>query len=183
MSRSKGYKKFTVLLLIVCLPLCAALAAGAQNEPDALGGSTFTKSDRKFTGSYLVSVTPDGPQPPFRSLVSVHDGGTIQLTETTDFGVGNLPANGFNSPAHGAWEKTGPRELTARLLFFHYDAAGTLLTIVRVTNVWGFDHRADSFNGVFEAQVFAASQDPLDPSSVPIVTFTGTNSGRRIEVD
>lgn len=96
----------TAALLVV--PGRAALAQSAEG--------------RGIVGTWLVQVTLRNCQtgaplgPPFNSLVTFHDDGTIvEAAASTSF------APGQRSPAHGTWTRQGPRtyrqKMVALLLF------------------------------------------------------------------
>lgn len=163
------------VILALAMPIWASGDSGEITKGQALGN--------QVAGSYLLSFTPSSPLASFQGLVTISSDGTAILTETTDFGFGNPAVFGFNSPTHGAWKKTGKREIGTRMLFFNYSDDGTPEVIVRVETTWTFERRYDDFDGPFSLEVFTLSQDPLDPSETPVAVITGQMSGRRITVD
>ena len=165
-------------LFLVLLSVWLALPLAAQSD--------LTKSQalgHQVAGSYLLEFQPAPPLAPFQGLVTVSSDGTLVLTETTDFGFGNPAVFGFNSPTHGAWKKTDSRAINTRALFFNYGADGTPEVVVRVSASWDFARGFGSFEGPFTLDVFALTQDPLDPNEAPAAVISGTMSGRRITVD
>ncbi|RMH20175.1 MAG: hypothetical protein D6696_08810 [Acidobacteria bacterium] len=159
-------------LLIVSSTLLALAVTGsfAASSAAAPGG---------VAGSYLVDLTPS-VQPPFQGLMTIGNEGTLVLTNTSQFGAPDPATLGLNSTAHGSFRHAGGRRIDATLLFFDLEPDGDLELVVRIRGSWSFDPGFQKFSGPFSGAAFLPGQDPLDPDEVPVFTFGGTLSARRI---
>jgi hypothetical protein len=67
------------------------------------------------------------------------------------------------------------------LLVLIEDPAGTLLNYEKVVSELSID--GDEFSGPVAGYVYMPDQDPLDPEATPVVTLTGSATGRRIQAE
>ena len=168
--------RMTWLLGLICGTLITfVLFWGLQPAPrvEADGGNFR----RKVAGSFLADVDLEG-LPPLMALATLTAEGGLVATDTDDFGFG--VGFGFHSPKHGAWARTGSREITAPMLEFAYDPVGTLTTIFKLVFVVEFDSDFLVGVGVVTFDAFLPSQDPLDPEEEPVASGGGTVTFRRI---
>lgn len=104
MKRSRSLAPIALALLLLASPL-PALAQGYRAGPQALEGAwamSITLRDCA-TGAALG--------PPFRSLLTFHDGGTVSESPgTTQF------APGQRSSGHGVWYHAGGSTFVARIV-------------------------------------------------------------------
>lgn len=143
-------------------------------EPVALAQEDDVEFGKMVAGSYLGDA--DG----ITFIATLMADGTFIQTDATDFGQGDLLANGFNSPQHGAWTRTGPRETTVTHLQIAYDSNGALTGIVRISATGTWDENFEEGSGTYTFEVFAPDQDPLDPNATPVNAGEGTYTVRRI---
>lgn len=120
--------------------------------------------------------------PGFCNLVTMGADGTYTTTETNDYDVILPDGNGFESPQHGSWIRTGPRELTSAQLHFDFDRDGTLEQIVKVHVVGTFaaDFNSGYFEYSMEVYPVGSGLDPLTDDGYPV--GGGTFTGRRLRV-
>ena len=159
--------------------------------------------DAKIVGAYLAPVAvdfpPDFPIPGFDTLIVLHKDGTVESDFGFNFAKSDL-STGF-----GVWKKVrdgddqgrrGPRVIIRFLAFqTNEDEVPTIqdgfpLITGRITYTVEFDSDFQEFEGPFTNEIFCSNvafcgflQDPLDPAEIPLVTITGTVTGRRISID
>ena len=75
--------------------------------------------------------------------------------------------------AHGAWEKTGPRQITTNNVTFLHDPDGVLLFLMRIPGVFDFDADFATATSTFGAIGYLPTQDPLDPAEIPVWCTAG----------
>ena len=145
---------------------------GASNGGEGLGA--------RVAGSYLARVEHDG-FPVALALITLTRDGAFLSNDTSDQGAGGLVTK--DGPVQGAWKQSGPRQITAKTLYFAYDPDGIPLWIARTTGEFNFDRTFDSGAGTLTVERFHLDQDPLDPAAIPADQLHATMSARRITVD
>ena len=75
--------------------------------------------------------------------------------------------------AHGAWKKTGTREVTTNNIVYFNDADGVLQYVMRIPGVFTFDSGFKTATSTYTGIGYFASQDPLDPTEVPLWCTVG----------
>ncbi|MAG56315.1 MAG: hypothetical protein CMJ83_08505 [Planctomycetes bacterium] len=141
-----------------------------------------------MSGSYFVAIDLDGSPVglpasiPIQSLLGLHRGsfqrGTVTAADITDFG-GVAGFAGFDGSGHGAWRRTGYREVTLRYIALTFDAAGAPSGTQTIRAV--IDIQQGAGNGVATVEQFALGEDPLTGS--PLFTLSATVAVRRIGVN
>lgn len=76
-------------------------------------------------GSWVwLTRLPGGPAVP--ALVTLHQDGTVAVSDTSTFG--GLPGSTVRAtPLHGVWERTGPHSIGGTSLYLVFDATTNLL--------------------------------------------------------
>lgn len=75
--------------------------------------------------------------------------------------------------AHGAWEKTGQREVTTNNIVYFNDADGVLEYVMRIPGVFTFDSEYKTATSTYTGIGYFAAQDPLDPTEPPLWCTVG----------
>lgn len=121
--------------------------------------------NRTLVGSWDAVATFDGGgEAPF--LASFNRGGTWTSSGSS----------AGSSTAHGAWERTGPRQYSTKSKIFFYDANGDLSAIGESQSEIELSQDGTSYTGTFEATVSL-------PDGTVVATNSGTESATRITVD
>lgn len=170
-----------LILGVVCCSIGVAWHTWNQSPRDsaATGGGSHPLQNFAFglrvAGSWLIDW----------ELPTVGMSGQILSTTTADGTVTNTSSSdfddGFNSPEHGAWKRTGHRTLALRGVKFQYDDVGTLTGYLQGRTTLRLDPSFDEFSGEFMFDLFGPTDDPLE--SPPLASFPGTLTGRRIIVE
>ena len=124
-----------------------------------------------LTGSWLFTVTPEGPVPTFKALGTFNADGGLVITaqgDVTQFGV--------TTASHGAWRKTGDRRYSVTFRQIAYDFQGNFTGTLKVRSNVTLNHSSDKFSLVFQAEIF-------DPSGALIFSFGGVAQATRIKVE
>ena len=132
-------------------------------------GSTNNKI---IGGSWLETVTFNGPMPPLKSLVTFNADGTVLVADQGAVGS----ATAF-SAGHGSWSHAGGRSFnwtTVELLYATAD--GSLIGYLKVSGRYTVDETGNAYTGQFLATI-------LDPDGNVLFTGDGTNAGNRIQVE
>ena len=119
----------------------------------------------KIVGSWQATSTVDGSTDSAPLLATFGKDGTLVSTGPST----------ANSVAHGAWKKTGPRQFSATIVFFVYDANGNADLKVTTNDEYQVSQNGQTYTSVFEATL-----STLDGTVIGVVT--GTSSGTRINV-
>lgn len=112
---------------------------------------------------------------PNRVLVSVSADGTFVGTETDDF------VEGFGSPMHGTWMRSGPRDIEVVYMGFVYDESGELRWLYHATASGHYSHDFNSLSASYVYGIFYPEQDPMVED--PLITGGGTMRGRRLQFE
>ncbi len=110
-------------------------------------------------------------------LTTFHADGTYNSVDDND----QVPGN-WNTMTHGIWKRTGPLQLTLRQINHDFDANGALEFFVRTDLVGDFDPNLQGGTFAGSVELFAASQDPLDPNATPIARIPVTGTSQRMSV-
>ena len=132
-----------------------------------------------IAGTYLLRESVKDDDRVFLRLVTVMADGTWLSSHarqhSQEFGFTNQ---------QGGWHATGTHEITAKGIDFNYHPVGGDPTSV---NRIGFIMRLSTdfreVRGEMYGERYHLSQNPLNPDEIPIATFGGSFTGRRIMVD
>lgn len=129
---------------------------------------------QRVAGTYMGSFSLGHE---IRLLATLGADGTLVSTDSEDYSLGPVTGDLFDSPKHGAWERTGPREISATQLEFSYDPDGTLILTTRIRAVVSFvDATFNEADALFDLEIFTADQDVLDPEAMPITVVEGIST-------
>jgi hypothetical protein len=167
----KGSIVSNVVLFVFLVAVILAPQPLAQENDDF--GARFAGA-WLGSGSFSVDLGCDGS----------FDIGPIPFTDAHSFGVGgsHVVTNPGNPNSNlGTWQKTGPRQISARDVSFAVDATpgGTVTTIAIISLVIEFDKGFETASTTFGANVYLPFQDPLDPTEVPVACSAGTHDSFR----
>ena len=162
--------------------LCAVMLIGmpalSQADDEGLG------SGKRVAGSYLIEnlSIPDAGLEGLQAMANLTADGGVIATDSDDFG---LAATAPHSPKHGAWKKTGKREIIIKVLEFAYDPVGNHNFTWTLEFTGNFaDKDFDAGTGSLVARLFPVpyfpGMHPLDPNATPIFVAEGTFDFRRI---
>ena len=160
------------------LVLAASLLAPAPLEAQFnVVDSYFSQFNRQASGVYLV-LGQAPPAPPFFLIFNVYREGmfsaSAQVQGTTLSGTAFIDDQ-------GVWKRTGPNQITARLLSFNFLPPGSVGIGGSEGGSTGIPHSnaiadvvmdiADDFNsvsGTFSISVFPVDVNPVAPDAVPL---------------
>jgi hypothetical protein len=182
-------RKLTILGFCLALLAAGVRWSNFRLETAQATGDQSTENlgfGLRIAGTYLNEnyVLNGVPIPPtFKNLATLSADGTYVATETNDFDLLENevpPGDGFESPQHGTWVRTGPREITTVGLYFDYDVLGQVEFIVKVRLVGHYSDDFNTGNFSFEIELFPPDGDPVEGVGFP--AGGGTFTGRRLEV-
>jgi hypothetical protein len=110
----------------IALALGLSLVVGLGGRYAAVAGDGQGESTDTLSGTWKTTVTIINcqtglplpiPQNPFPALHTFEENGTL-LDSSSRY---------FRSSGHGSWERTGPHEFLARVIFFRFAPDGTYL--------------------------------------------------------
>ena len=107
--------------------------------------------DKKLTGSWIATVTPQGQgaPPPFLVLPTFLKGGSVIVSGQGDSAarllLPNTPAV-LQSAAHGSWKRTGPRTFRVTFLNILYLEDGSLAGTLKVTSIFKVSQSGKEFD-------------------------------------
>jgi hypothetical protein len=146
-----------LLLAALVLTATAAVAPGAVRDAGHRGD---------VSGTYLATL-PDRAE-----ILTLHRDGTAGMTLSDQVTAG---AGGFTfSDSYGSWRRTGRRTIAARMVNLNFDLTGPAATYsgaAVVDYVLELGPGPGRFAASCEGAIYATGIDPLDPASVPDVTF------------
>lgn len=123
-----------------------------------------------LTGSWLLKVHFTTPVSGDRLALGTYTKeGTIIASLQGD-GAGGGPAE---TPAYGAWKKTGARDFAIRFQTLFAEADGTLLDVLTVTWQVTLDAKGTQYSGTFQGQ-------GVDPNGNILFQVAGTVIADRI---
>jgi hypothetical protein len=175
---------FNILKKWGVLTFCLALLIGLPIQSVTARDSFKVEFGRLVAGSYLIEnlAIPDAGLAGMQALATISIDGTVVATDTDDYG---LAATAPQSPKHGAWKRTGRRQISITVLEFAYDAAGIHNFTWRLEFTGEFtNQRFKRGSGTQVAKLFPVpyppGMDPLDPNAPPIFQANGSFDFRRI---
>ena len=177
MTRKSVLSTIVILTGIVLITLWQSSVSAKNPTPGFLG--------LQAAGTYIMDieiVSPPGFDPSV-SLITFNASGGYTVTDTRAFGQGELAANGFRSPEHGAWKRTGPREISTKSFVLTYNAEGERSTVFRISSTLTFDRDYMSFSGPFVVELLDPLEDPLEGEAGPVTVQGVIVQGRRVVVD
>lgn len=184
-----------LLTLLVCFSLPTHVLAddGECDEEEIVGA---------YLAPVVVDFPPGFPIPGFDTLIVLHEDGTVESDFGFNFAESDL-STGF-----GVWKRIDDGDddgddegcrVKIRFLAFQTNEGitgfptipdGFPLITGRITYTVEFDPDFQEFEGPFTNEIFCSNvafcgflQDSLDPAGIPLVTITGTVTGRRISID
>ncbi len=119
---------------------------------------------------------------PFTGLHTIGADGTHVAINNESFGNGNPSETGPQSPFHGVWEQTGPRQITLTTYIFVLDPLGNFAVWARPTAVLDFDEDFETAEGTLTTMIYLPFQDPTDPEEMEIFSAQGTSFMKRVPV-
>ena len=123
-------------------------------------------------GSFTVDLDGDG----------VGDTPPVPLNDVHTFEVGgsHLATNPANpNLGHGTWVQTGRREISARDIVYINGEDGTLAFIAVIPFTLYFDEEFENATTSFGAIGYLPTQDPLDPTEIPLFMTIGYHDSFR----
>ena len=129
-------------------------------------------NNKIIAGSWLETVTFNGPMPPLKSLVTFNADGSVLVADQGAVGS----ATAF-SAGHGSWSHAGGRSFdwtTVELLYATAD--GSLIGYLKVSGRYTVNETGNAYTGQFLATI-------SDPDGNVLFTGDGTNAGNRIQVE
>ena len=136
------------------------------------------------TGTYFLTERQVGIATPYTRLLTLFADGNMTGVQALQYGLGILDNRSFSSE-HGAWRRTGDREVTVKALGLNYRRSdGVPLFNCLSTIVLRFDPGSPHVTGTKQGQCYEpVSVDPFAPGDIkPSFEFTGSFEGRRIGV-
>ncbi len=171
--------------LFAAAGLVILVGALVPSLSDARGfGFAFGFANR-VAGSYLAVAELQGLPVPVQLLITINRDGTLQVSNSNDFGSG--ASLGFSTLSHGAWKKTGFLEISGTIFALLFDNTGLLVAISQ-TNFRQrcIDKHCDMIDAELSVAFFACNavcpnpQNVHEPPLVPFIQTSGTYSGERI---
>lgn len=172
-SMTKVYIPALCVLFFLGVP---ATSASADDRGFGFG--------KRVAGSYLIEnlSIPAAGLADLQAMANLAADGGVIATDSDDFG---LAATAPHSPKHGAWKKTGKRQIIIKVLEFAYDPVGNHNLTWTLEFTGNFENRRfDGGTGSLVAKLFPVpylpGMHPLDPNAIPIFVAEGTFDFRRI---
>jgi hypothetical protein len=153
----------------------------AKGLQDWLADAVFA---RRLAGTWVADATLNELGVSFSSLNTVHADGTLLVAEGYMFGGDFTP--GFDSPALGAWKRTGPLEFTATELKYSTDENGSFENGEWVKSVVNAEVNEDftEAHATVTAYLLFPDADPLNPAPEDIFfVLTGSAQLRRLPAE
>jgi hypothetical protein len=163
-------KRLWAGLLISALVALQAATVTAQGNPEV-------SKSHKITGSWMVTVSPQGAPTSFQGLITFTEGGAVLASAQGDVLLNAPPGVAAVATAgHGAWAKTGPHEYSFTFRQIFYDSDGNFQGGAKVRGIATINADGDSWSGPLRGEWFDAAGD---------VTFdgAGTQLATRIKVE
>ncbi|MFI5094291.1 MAG: hypothetical protein WCE50_00005 [Candidatus Acidiferrum sp.] len=167
--KSRNLKALAVLAMSLALLLLVGRRAVAHS-------GDWDRDAKTLEGTWVVTVTqqvcPNGPAvaPPFKSLLTFNQGGT--MTETTTNPMIVPPV--FRGPGHGVWSHTGAHTFSADTLAF-ITVNGALVKTQKISQTIEIGDNPDQFTTT------EASVQFFDPAGNLLVSGCATATGQRFE--
>ena len=150
----------------------------AEEGEDSLHSRRGNFGER-VAGTYLITFDREDEDPTFRRLVTLTAHGTWLSVDAHQY------SDAFTfTDQQGAWKRSGPREMTARVIDFSYNpAGGDPNGVTRIRFVVRFTSNFQEVHGTMFGETFPAEENPLDPEGPPLGTFEATFTGQRVTVE
>ncbi len=170
--KTKLVKRIMASLLFACalVSLVTAMALGTSSTASANG------HQRTIQGVWRATVTPVNCQtgvplaPPFASLLTFNDGGTM-----SEYGIPTGSSPALRSPSHGVWERThGWEDYSYTFTFYRYDASGAFIGSQKVTSALELGESGDEYTVHATVSILAANDSV-------IAAFCANAAGTRFE--
>jgi hypothetical protein len=114
--------------------------------------------------------TGDPLTPPFPSLLTFNEGGTM-----LDYGISPGGSPALRSPGHGVWQRgLGWQDYSFSFTFYLYDASGVFIGSQEVTSALELGASGDEFTTHAGVEIFEADGNL-------IATFCAVTAGTRFE--
>jgi hypothetical protein len=165
-SHSAGYRSdlgeimrprfFAPVLLLAA----GALALTGCSKPAA---AAATDDARSITGTWTVTVHPDGPQPSFQSTI----------TFTSAGGVVENTSKAVSSGGIGTWSRAGGGHFTTMFRKYRFDGTGTFIGTTEVTEDDLVDAGGNTYTGHATTKV-------IDAKGNVTMSFTSTAQAERM---
>ena len=160
--------------LITAVTMTASGVSSYENDDDSQASSD--PSEKTIVGVWRTAITPRDCQtgaalaPPFRGLITFHEGGTL-----SEFGVGPGSTPALRSPGHGVWRREhGWRDYSFSFTHYRYDVSGALIGSNDITSELELEASGDEYTTSSAVQVFNASGNLIANACV-------TTAGTRFE--
>jgi hypothetical protein len=153
----------------ISTPKTLAVIPGVSEMEQNLAVGTTDK--KIIIGSWLETVTFNGPMLPLRSLSSFTADGCLIVADQ-----GAVNSEVSFSAGHGSWSHAGGRTFdwtSVELLYSTGD--GSMVRYLRVSGRYTVNETGNAYTGQFLASV-------SDPDGNVLLTVDGTNAGNRIQV-
>ena len=145
----------------VLLLVAGAFAMGACSRPAAAAAAS--EDARSITGTWTVTVHPDGPQPSFQSTITFTSAGG--LVEATSKAV--------SSAGIGTWTRTGGGHFSITFRKYRFDGTGTFVGTTVITE----DDLVDASGATYTGH---ATTKVIDAKGTVLTTFTSTAEAERM---
>ena len=145
--------------LFVAQPAHAGLNDEPGSRPDPI------------VGTWLTTVTPDGPDapPPFPQLLTFNEGGTLMQS------AAGPPIPALGNPGHGAWKRVGKHTIATTFAQLTFDETLQQNGSLKVSTLVTLHEQTHTITSVNQATIY-------DLDGNEIVTLTATETGRRLFV-
>ena len=163
-------KRLWTGLLITALVALQAATVTAQGNRDV-------SNARKITGSWLVTVSPEGAPTSFQGLITFMDGGGVVASAQGDVLL-NAPPNtvAVATAGHGSWDKTGPHEYSFTFRQIFYDADGNFQGGAKIRSRAKVSRSGDKWTAPLQVEWF-------DAYGNVVFEGQGTQQATRIKVE
>jgi len=168
--KTRTLKQTCSSALIVITALTVAFSFASAQAPER------TMSERTIQGAWRTMVTGVNCQtgdplgPPFASLLTFNEGGTM-----SEYGInaGGSPAG--RSPGHGVWQREhGWQDYSYTFTFYRYNSSGVFIGSQKVTSALELGASGDELTTNAVVQI-------LDANDNVIATFCAQAAGTRFE--
>jgi hypothetical protein len=126
---------------------------------------------KALVGTWITTITPDGPDAPFPGLL------TFMADGTALFSAAGPPIPALGNPGHGVWTRTGDRSFVATFVqltfadLFHQDGS------LKVTLNIKLNEKLDELSTAQDqAKIF-------DLAGNELVTLGGSQRGKKLQVE
>jgi hypothetical protein len=158
--------KFKLALLTLLIPVTLS----AQLRDDRAATPTIDRSAHAaIVGQWQIRIIVPGAPGPAFSLSTFSSDGTMIETNTTEGPT-------LESPGHGVWTQTGPRDYVTTLTNLEYDGNNNFIGRDKVRAKFTMGDDGQSMSGVFKLDVYTAD-------GTNVFSATGTLAATRMNVE